>query len=432
MPNTVLGKVSLTPRGAYRSGTRYTALDLVGHEGGGYIALREVQDIAPSDDGVNWMLLAARGGEGIQGEQGIPGYVFTPSVSAEGVVSWTNNGDLPNPDPVDIMGPEGPRGPKGDSVVSIEHTGGTGAPGTTDIYTVKLSNGSIAGAFQVYNGADGNGTGDFKADGSVPMTGNLQMGGNRVVGVGSAQESTDAVNKSDLDKAIQSVTVTTDAEPVEGSHNPVQSGGVFSALSNKLSNGLSDRTQIPDGSNLKAFMTGKPFGYYFVSEGDVVEGLPNADPTWWFLWYVPSGIWAFTNNTNKVWRAEFTSNYLYKWREIAFGGPPKEYNLPLADGWQAIIPSLYAKNQFSEVTINARLKFTGNFERGTVFATLPEGYRPNKQVTVFARVVNSQNQSNFGHIDITQDGEMFLYADGAAGAPLNEVFMPSISFIAGS
>ncbi|OUO36405.1 hypothetical protein B5F88_13885 [Flavonifractor sp. An306] len=234
MPNTVLGKVSLTPRGAYRSGARYTALDLVGHEGGGYIALREVQDIAPSDDGVNWMLLAARGGEGIQGEQGIPGYVFTPSVSAEGVVSWTNNGDLPNPDPVDIMGPEGPRGPQGDSVVSIEHTGGTGAPGTTDTYTVKLSNGSIAGAFQVYNGADGNGAGDFKADGSVPMTGNLQMGGNRVVDVGSAQESTDAVNKSDLDKAIQSVTITTDAEPVEGSHNPVQSGGVFSALSNKV------------------------------------------------------------------------------------------------------------------------------------------------------------------------------------------------------
>ncbi|MBM6724997.1 hypothetical protein H6C13_18250, partial [Pseudoflavonifractor phocaeensis] len=253
MPNTVLGKVSLTPRGAYRSGTRYTALDLVGHGGGGYIALREVQDIAPSDDGVNWMLLAARGGKGIQGEQGIPGYVFTPSVSAEGVVSWTNNGDLPNPDPVDIMGPEGPRGPQGDSVASIEHTGGTGAPGTTDTYTVKLSNGSIAGTFQVYNGADGNGAGDFKADGSVPMTGNLQMGGNRVVGVGSAQESTDAVNKSDLDKAIQSVTITTDAEPVEGSLNPVQSGGVFSALSNKVplyrtfaELGLTEATATPE------------------------------------------------------------------------------------------------------------------------------------------------------------------------------------------
>ena len=244
MPNTVLGKVSLTPRGVYRSGTRYTALDLVGYEGGGYIALREVQDITPSDDGVNWMLLAARGGEGIQGEQGIPGYVFTPSVSSEGVVSWTNNGDLPNPEPVDITGPEGPRGPQGDSVVSIEHTWGTGAPGTTDTYTVKLSNGSIAGAFQVYNGADGNGAGDFKADGSIPMTGNLQMGGNRVVGVGSAQESTDAVNKSDLEKAIQSVTITTDAEPVEGSHNPVQSGGVFSALSNKADKGTPNRYEL--------------------------------------------------------------------------------------------------------------------------------------------------------------------------------------------
>ena len=267
MPNTVLGKVSLTPRGVYRSGTRYTALDLVGHEGGGYIALREVQDIAPSDDGVNWMLLAARGGEGIQGEQGIPGYVFTPSVSAEGVVSWTNNGNMPNPDPVDITGPEGPSGPQGDSVVSIEHTGGTGAPGTTDTYTVKLSNGSIAGTFQVYNGADGNGAGDFKADGSIPMTGNLQMGGNRVVDVGSAQESTDAVNKSDLDKAIQSVTITTDAEPVEGSLNPVQSGGVFSALSNKADKGPPQVYDLPVADGYTVAVDGA--GYSKTQEGIV-------------------------------------------------------------------------------------------------------------------------------------------------------------------
>ena len=142
------------------------------------------------------------------------------------------------------------------------------------------------------------------------------------------------------------------------------------------------------------------------------------------------------NTTGKTWVSVYmtiTGEWVWTdWMPYATATPPQEYDLPLAEGWQAIIPSLYAKNQFSEVTINARLKFTGNFERGTVFATLPEGYRPNKQVTVFARVVNSQNQSNFGHIDITQDGEMFLYADGAAGAPLNEVFMPSISFIAGS
>ena len=50
---------------------------------------------------------------------------FTPSVSEDGTLSWTNNKGLPNPDPVNIMGPAGPigpQGPKGD-------TGATGATG---------------------------------------------------------------------------------------------------------------------------------------------------------------------------------------------------------------------------------------------------------------------------------------------------------------
>lgn len=202
MPNTVLGKVSLTPRGAYSAEVAYTALDLVGHENGGYIALQSVQGVTPSDDGVNWMLLAGQGGTGPQGVQGPPGAVYTPTVSPEGVISWTNSGDLTNPDPVDITGPAGPTGATGASVASIERTSGTGAPGTTDTYTVKLTDGSTAGTFQVYNGADGTGAGDFKADGTVPMTGDLQMGGNRVTGLGSAQDATDAVNKTDLDTAI--------------------------------------------------------------------------------------------------------------------------------------------------------------------------------------------------------------------------------------
>lgn len=41
---------------------------------------------------------------------GDPGATFTPSVSAEGVISWTNNGGLPNPAPVNIKGPPGPKG----------------------------------------------------------------------------------------------------------------------------------------------------------------------------------------------------------------------------------------------------------------------------------------------------------------------------------
>lgn len=46
------------------------------------------------------------------------GTVFTPSVSAAGVISWTNNGGLPNPPPRSIKGPAGntgPAGPAGDT-----------------------------------------------------------------------------------------------------------------------------------------------------------------------------------------------------------------------------------------------------------------------------------------------------------------------------
>lgn len=42
--------------------------------------------------------------------RGVPGYTYTPHVSADGTLAWTNNGGLENPDPVNIMGPEGPQG----------------------------------------------------------------------------------------------------------------------------------------------------------------------------------------------------------------------------------------------------------------------------------------------------------------------------------
>lgn len=35
------------------------------------------------------------------------GAIFLPSISEEGVISWTNNGNLPNPKPVNIKGEAG-------------------------------------------------------------------------------------------------------------------------------------------------------------------------------------------------------------------------------------------------------------------------------------------------------------------------------------
>lgn len=43
------------------------------------------------------------------------GATFYPSVSEDGVISWTNNRGLENPEPVSIRGPQGERGVKGET-----------------------------------------------------------------------------------------------------------------------------------------------------------------------------------------------------------------------------------------------------------------------------------------------------------------------------
>lgn len=50
----------------------------------------------------------------------------------------------------------------GVGIASIEKTAGTGAPGTVDTYTITLTDGSTT-QFTVYNGEDGQGTGDMTA-----------------------------------------------------------------------------------------------------------------------------------------------------------------------------------------------------------------------------------------------------------------------------
>ena len=54
-----------------------------------------------------------RGLQGLQGEKGDAGAYFTPAVSAEGLLTWTNNGGLTNPASANIKGPQGPQGETG-------------------------------------------------------------------------------------------------------------------------------------------------------------------------------------------------------------------------------------------------------------------------------------------------------------------------------
>ena len=64
-------------------------------------------------------------GSGIPGKSGA---TFTPSVSQEGILSWSNDRGLENPEAVHIKGPKGdigntgPQGPPGDAApVSYTH-----------------------------------------------------------------------------------------------------------------------------------------------------------------------------------------------------------------------------------------------------------------------------------------------------------------------
>lgn len=96
-------------------------------------------------------------------------------------LDWVNNGSIQGPEGPEgkqgkpfvyedftpeqlkaLTGPAGEDGADGSSIQSIVRTAGNGAPGTTDTYTVALTDGSKT-TFHVYNGKDGEGAGDMTA-----------------------------------------------------------------------------------------------------------------------------------------------------------------------------------------------------------------------------------------------------------------------------
>ncbi len=63
---------------------------------------------------------------------GEDGATFTPSLAADGTLTWTNNGGLENPQPVNITGPKGDKGDKGNT----GDVGPQGKQGDPGIYIV--------------------------------------------------------------------------------------------------------------------------------------------------------------------------------------------------------------------------------------------------------------------------------------------------------
>ena len=72
MAETILGKVCPTPKGVYNATAKYEKLDIIQHDGNGYMVLKECTGVLPSE-GEYYMLLSARGSDGTNGSDGTAG-----------------------------------------------------------------------------------------------------------------------------------------------------------------------------------------------------------------------------------------------------------------------------------------------------------------------------------------------------------------------
>ena len=190
----------------------------------------------------------SKGDTGATGATGPANVLTIGSVTSGKVASATITGDAPNQvlNLVLEKGDKGEQGEQGKQGIQGEQgkqgiqgpqgNPGTDAPTITGItirqsdyhLIVTLSDGTSYDAGYC-RGQAGAGTGDMLAAVYDPNN-----------------KHTDIFEY--VDNAIKDVKVTTDATPTQGSTNPVQSGGVYSALANKL-----DKTG--DGSNVTATFT---------------------------------------------------------------------------------------------------------------------------------------------------------------------------------
>lgn len=96
---------------AWNSTIEYSYLNCVTSDGDVYIYIASDPTIGvPVTNTVYWELMLRRGASGADGADGVDGadgITFTPLVSADGVLSWTNNGNATNPASVNLKGEPG-------------------------------------------------------------------------------------------------------------------------------------------------------------------------------------------------------------------------------------------------------------------------------------------------------------------------------------
>ena len=272
-----------------------------------------------------------------------------------------------------LKGAKGDKGNKGDTglaVGSVVKTGGTGAPGTTDTYTVYLTDNTPVGTITVYNGQDG--AGDFKADGSVPMTGNLQMGNHKLTGLAEGTADTDGVNKGQMDEAI--AALTGEDIPTSGTDETT----IAAALSNKA-----DKVTLLGNVDCNALFT--PGDYIIrmdpaTAEQSVACNLPNEPGHWSLSIYATLEVTgnngtvyvARNRDSGNIYSRQALNESFWPWVKLATATPPQQFDLPLAEGVSGAIR--YSKDQMGVVRLLGQVELATNQSGIIGIGTLPEGY----------------------------------------------------------
>lgn len=132
------------------------------------------------------------------------GVTFTPSVSDAGEISWTNNGNLPNPATKSV---KGKKGDTGVSFAGIEYTPST-ASGGNNTFKVKYSNGTTGTeSYNIRNGIDITSVEEVSsdADGGINSITFVKSDGTKVGPVNVKNGSKGSTG------TIKSITATVDA-----------------------------------------------------------------------------------------------------------------------------------------------------------------------------------------------------------------------------
>lgn len=202
----------------------------------------------------------------------------------------------------------------------------------------------------------------------------------------------------------------TDSMPTQGSSNPVQSGGVYSALSNKVSHTADYVPAMQDlHGDARGLVCTVP-----AAAGPEIASI-NAPPgvEWGTCLSLQVGDirTLMLIDTSGLWIQYGTTSGWTAWVKNATATPPQDFDLPLAEGISAVNPCTYRKNQFSEVSVGGSV--SGPIEAGTAIATLPSGFRPTNNVERPA-VYSVNGAWTGGTVAITTDGIVRAYGQASA------------------